>query len=115
MFKMPRRNTHLLVASVIGFCLPELLSSLGIIIENSIFFRVLYLLFSSFGAYIPDRLEPKRSYDHRGFFHSFSFLTILSLSSAILINKNIFLFSMILGYISHLLLDLTTPKKLPLI
>lgn len=72
------------------------------------------------GSLAPDFLEPPTNPNHRGFFHSFCFMSLL----LILIDKNndnqnetlrIFLNSIYGGNITHLLQDSLTPKCINLI
>ena len=71
------------------------------------------------GSILPDILEPAKDYTHRDYFHSERFLKLLykSLIPLVIIglflNQILYLFFLILGYISHLWLDSTTPMGLP--
>lgn len=71
------------------------------------------------GSVLPDIIEPAKDYTHRNYFHSKRFLKILYYSliptflMGIFFNKVLYIFFLILGYISHLWLDSTTKMGLP--
>lgn len=74
------------------------------------------------GSILPDIIERPTNPDHRKFFHSWFILSVFFILSFItcfvlipLYNTQIFIyliFSFLLGYLSHLLLDATTKKGL---
>ncbi|WP_462272817.1 metal-dependent hydrolase [Methanohalophilus sp.] len=76
-------------------------------------------IFSIIGAILPDIIEPAKSPSHRSFFHSFTMLIIAGLFSYHLLtgteSANMSMIGFLgIGYVSHLVLDSTTPKSLPL-
>lgn len=64
---------------------------------------------------LPDIIEPATHGNHRGAFHSIWALLIsgLTILAAIYLLVNYLLFFCCIGYVSHLLLDSTTPRGLP--
>ena len=72
------------------------------------------------GATLPDFLEPADSPNHRGFFHSIALVVLIVclLSNgwtgrfSTLLRRALFMFGA--GYISHILLDATTPRSVAL-
>ena len=113
---MPDFRTHLIGGGIVGF---------GVFLFSGIdinLFEIIFLVgLSVFGAMIPDKLEPAISGDHRSFFHSWLVLVILASITLIMLknagdlNNNTLAGFFLVGYISHLLLDLSTPNRLPLI
>lgn len=82
------------------------------------------LLHASLGfsaSIIPDILEPATNPNHRNFFHSITFLFLLfyllndQSKKDTLEDKTIFFINFVLGYSTHLFVDGTTPKGLPII
>ncbi len=77
--------------------------------------------FGFLGSRLPDLLEPAKNHNHRSFFHSVLFLFSLIAGLALLFRskKGNILFSSLksagVGYTSHLAMDSTTPKGLPLL
>lgn len=71
------------------------------------------------GAVIPDWIEPALDYKHRKYFHSrrmlknLCFLLIPSFILGSFFSWFFYLFSFVVGYISHLLLDSRTTMGLP--
>ena len=70
------------------------------------------------GGVLPDLLEPATNPNHRAFFHSLLTLAGLALLVAAVRDWpeefNAVFKSFVAGYFSHGLLDLTTPKGLPI-
>jgi len=107
---------HLIVGALAGVFSSQSLNSSN---QDNLLSNIFW---SCLGASVPDVLEPADSPNHRKFFHSVSFQF---LSSKILLGilqdsnvkpeiKNI-ITPLIIGYSSHLLLDLSTPKGLPIL
>lgn len=71
------------------------------------------------GALAPDWFDPPKSYTHRKFFHSkklllwISVAVIITLLISMLAHWMIFVSFILIGYVSHLLLDWTTKMGLP--
>ena len=81
------------------------------------------------GGVLPDLLDPPISPNHRGFAHSFSLGILLGFGiekvynyiTNVEFNKNevwvnivlLIIMSLLIGYMSHLILDSLTPKGLP--
>jgi len=71
------------------------------------------------GSVLPDIIEPAKHYTHRNYFHSKRFLKILyyslipTLLIGIFFNWILYIFFLVVGYISHLWLDSTTKMGLP--
>jgi membrane-bound metal-dependent hydrolase YbcI (DUF457 family) len=70
---------------------------------------------------VSDKIEPATNPNHRGFFHSITFWFLLTLATyKTLIERNIdclcknLVVICFAGYSSHLILDIQTPKSLPL-
>jgi membrane-bound metal-dependent hydrolase YbcI (DUF457 family) len=70
---------------------------------------------------VTDKLEPASNPNHRGFFHSLTFWYILSVAAyKLLFERDVDCLCKELvvigfaGYSSHLMLDMQTPKSLPL-
>jgi len=88
-----------------------------------------FLLYSltgfAMGAIIgiaPDKIEPASNPNHRGFFHSYSLWCLLAFSVYRIIkdrnNEKIWKYLAIIGFVgysSHLMLDMETPKSLPIL
>jgi len=71
---------------------------------------------------VTDKLEPASNPNHRGFFHSLAFWYILSVAAyKLLFERDVDCLCKELvvigfaGYSSHLMLDMQTPKSLPLL
>jgi hypothetical protein len=67
---------------------------------------------------LPDVLEPPLSPNHRGIFHSVPLLAVLVFAAILLFGRSKsallgLLFSLLVGYISHLWADGNTPRGLP--
>ncbi len=127
-----RRNTHILFGllfGIIGFVLLKVLRTMnlpsltGIIYSllGSSFLTIILMLGGTVsGAILPDILDPPFSSRHRRFAHSrllFMILLILWCISLLAILKRthygvLFLYYFLLGYISHLSIDATTPYGL---
>jgi len=73
------------------------------------------------GGAAPDILEPAYHPNHRQAFHSVGTLAVVGAGTATALRRldnspqNVFFRSFGLGYASHLVLDATTPKGLPLL
>lgn len=75
------------------------------------------------GAILPDKFEPALNPNHRAFFHSltsgggvaYSIKKVATEPASIHSDLRYPAFAFLLGYCSHLVLDGTTPKGLPLI
>ena len=107
-----KKEQHLIFASVTGYILVELLSFLGVSVIDSLVTRVLCAVLAMVGALIPDRIEKPR-YHHRKFFHSKLFLLCLVLLVYTFRDYVLFV-ALLCGYISHLILDWSTKRGLPL-
>jgi len=79
------------------------------------------IIVASFGALLPDWLEPPFSRRHRGFFHSMTVLAALAIAIGILSTQRLDLWPRIVSlsftsaYTSHLACDLVVSGRLPLI
>ncbi len=102
-----RKETHMIVASAIGFILADLLN-----MQVNTATRVFSSVLSMIGATLPDVFEIAKNYNHRKLFHSKTML-LLSVFAAYSFANNLFVFSFLAGYISHLSLDYFTKKGLP--
>jgi membrane-bound metal-dependent hydrolase YbcI (DUF457 family) len=113
------QNEHFVVAIFVWLCM----TSFGVMILGFQFFLenlvlpLMGLIFTVTTALLPDTIEPANSPYHRGFFHSIQVLLFLMLCFVIFM---VFLTPLTLlglytisGYLSHLLLDATTPRGLP--
>lgn len=127
---MPGKYEHkvnsALTAFLTEFCRQVYLDAKGIKITplESIAGLILAPLFGSFGGVIPDKLEPATDPNHRDFCHSITGGTAISFGISKLsadtesIGFNLFnvcLRSTGVGYITHLVDDAGTPKRIPLI
>ncbi|WP_287586843.1 hypothetical protein [Candidatus Borrarchaeum sp.] len=133
---MPGRKLHLSFGFIFG-CFNVILSLYLIKIDEAVFSnsKLMILSFIGLGTLVfmqiaiatvasifPDFLEPATSKYHRGFFHSqfilaISGLLILLIFLGAIITSDlatkilsVLLSSMILGYLSHLLLDYPLPR-----
>ena len=111
-----KRDEHIVMAFFIGILV-------GVFGSNySEFFNFVdYTLFvglTIIGSIFPDLIEPPKSPNHRRFFHSFLVLLIL-ITLLFWLNVGIqsvftyFPSGFIIGYLSHLLLDVTSRIGLP--
>jgi membrane-bound metal-dependent hydrolase YbcI (DUF457 family) len=107
-----RKEEHLIFASVVGYLMVEILSLLNVSVIDSHFTRITCIVLAMIGALIPDKIE-RPKIGHRKFFHSKLFLFCLVLFVYAFRNSVLFV-ALLCGYISHLLLDWTTRRKLPL-
>ncbi len=102
--------------------------TLAIILVIAIYFILNYLNLLNYfpyagvlliGSVLPDIIEPAKHYTHRNYFHSKRFLKILyyslipTLLLGVFIHGILYLFFLVIGYISHLWLDSTTKMGLP--
>lgn len=117
---MPSRWAHETFGIIIGVASAYISCKIGKV-NPEITHHAVGIISASFGALLPDWLEPPFSRWHRGFFHSVTLLTALLIFTAIFIVHNpdlwtrLVLLALSSGYISHLGLDFLTPKRLPLI
>lgn len=76
---------------------------------------------STFGSLLPDMIEPATNPNHRSIFHSVLFGSILT--GNLIHNRNakpddilkMVINSISAGYLSHLVIDSTTPRGLPIV
>ena len=106
----------LIVGGILGLVVRSIVGS--ITIPNFIIITI----FGGFGASIPDTMEPATSWRHRKGYHSYRTLQRLSIILIIMLISSPFwdgepfgyvITGTVGGYISHLLLDATTPMGLP--
>lgn len=129
---MMRRNTHVIGGLFFGLAGYFILASIqsNSISSYSIFYELFQesmviettLLFTTltFGAILPDKLDPPFSPKHRKFAHSkgilFLFIMITAFTLFLLsTQENLVIWSLyffLIGYISHLALDSLTPAGL---
>lgn len=113
---MPDFRTHLVGGGIAGF---------GVLLLSGIDIKFMEMILaigvSIVGAMFPDVLEPATSGNHRSFFHSYTVL-LIAILFGFMILKNMGSFGsntlaglFLVGYISHLLLDVSTPAGLPAI
>lgn len=107
-----RKEEHLIFASIVGYLMVEILSLLNVSIIDSHFTRIVCIVLAMVGALIPDKIEQPKI-GHRKFFHSKLFLFCLVLI-VYAFRTSVLFVAFLCGYISHLLLDWTTKRKLPL-
>jgi membrane-bound metal-dependent hydrolase YbcI (DUF457 family) len=127
---MSNRNTHLVAGCITGigtyFALKHM-DAKEINLKEVIFTTSGGMI----GGVLPDLLDPPISPNHRGFAHSFSLGILLGFGIEkvykyirnVEFNKNevwfnivlLIIMSLLIGYLSHLVLDVGTPKGLPLI
>lgn len=131
---MPRAKRHLKTGLFVGFIMGGFTSLLKQYAENYnknsktidwvevIVWGFIGSLISGFCSLLPDIFEPAYSPNHRGFFHSFTFSGILAITFykvdqnfEIPIARKFFVYSAIVGYGSHLVLDSKTPAGLDII
>ncbi len=108
------KDAHLMIAALIGYSIVEVLNifwSNYILGFNA---RFLIIISSMFGAILPDKLEKPKSWSHRKFFHSKTWGAAV-LFTGFAFSNNPYVVAFCSGYLSHLLLDYTTRKKLPLL
>lgn len=126
------RKSHIifsLITALLGLLLMEIIANKkapdiklfgSIFTSYNLFDYLLMILFTIFGALIPDILDPAYTPRHRGIAHSkmilllFLVFFIITLSYLMnTFNRGIWsLYFFLLGYISHLLLDSLTPAGL---
>jgi membrane-bound metal-dependent hydrolase YbcI (DUF457 family) len=118
---MPLTNLHAVVGGLAGasfYAVERTFSDKEIVRDDAI----AHFMFGALAGSLPDILEPPLHRRHRRFFHSYFTLgaTALALASiddlkdASRENK-LMLKAMLSAYMTHLLLDSTTPKGLPAI
>ena len=115
-----RFEEHVTIGIITGGIIGLAISSLGENIDViSVFMAT---IFGGIGAAIPDSLEPPSSWTHRKFYHSRKMLKQMLLLLLLLligvplwvnIREGYVIAGGITGYISHLLMDATTPAGLP--
>ncbi len=109
-----RKDEHIGLTILLAIPITTLFYFIGLI-------EYLYFILPMFlTTMLPDILEPATNYKHRGFFHSkttLKFLSVYCLAPLFILgfafNFLFYLFFGIIGYISHLLGDWTTPMGLP--
>ncbi|MFP4655529.1 MAG: metal-dependent hydrolase [Methanohalobium sp.] len=121
---MPKFKTHIIGGVVSGIIALYMLKEFAVFTPD-IYSTLFALIFSIIGSVLPDKIEPAKNSHHRSLFHSKIALVIAgSITYYILFigNFNItgepvieyFIGFFCIGYISHLILDATTPAGLPL-
>ncbi|PIU76097.1 hypothetical protein COS75_00805 [Candidatus Pacearchaeota archaeon CG06_land_8_20_14_3_00_35_12] len=110
---MPNKPVHLFFAFLMFLGAWFLLDKFGL------GYLHLYSALIFLGAVLPDFLDPPGNWSHRKFFHSRRLFKVIAIAAVVAFvlgfsSRNWFFVSFsCLGYISHLLLDLTTPAGLP--
>lgn len=118
---MPNRTTHVFAGGAIGLAIALMDKQ-----KNDVSHQPLFASFvGAVGGRLPDLLEPAINPNHRQFFHSFLVLGTVGVSMYEIYqwspesNLEKFirgtLLTLLGAYGSHLLLDMTTPKGLPLV
>lgn len=126
-----RRNTHILFSLIIGvlaFLLIESLKGMTLPQLEWLFpwdlirLKHLFVLLiaSTIGGILPDIFDPPYTHRHRGIAHSKFLLFVMLLAWSISLYsllesydiRLLFIYFFLSGYISHLLLDSTTPSGL---
>lgn len=121
---MPRFNTHLIGGTVSGIIALYFMKDFNVY-PFDIYWALLAITFSIIGSVLPDKIEPAKNSHHRSLFHSKIALVIagyIIYKIIIIGNFNIagepligqFTGFVCIGYISHLILDATTPAGIPL-
>lgn len=121
---MPRFKTHIIGGVVSGIIALYFLKDINGF-TSDIYWTLLALIFSILGSILPDKIEPAKNSHHRSLFHSKISLVIAGYITYHILfigNFNIagepvigyFTGFVCIGYISHLILDATTPAGLPL-
>ncbi len=111
---------YLILVLVRTYEFPSLQIFTDLLTPSMLFKTLLLLMFVSFGALLPDKLDPPFSPRHRKFAHSkillFLFIVLTLITLYLLsTDENLGLWSLyyfLLGYISHLVLDSFTPAGL---
>lgn len=109
-------RTHALAGLVIG------LFFIKFLVISSFFQSVIFVLLVLFGALFPDvdtpssllgrKIKPLSSFfSHRGIFHSFFILALFALL-IFLLSSFLFAFAFMVGFISHVLLDMLSKEGL---
>ncbi|MDK2826699.1 MAG: inner membrane protein [Methanolobus sp.] len=116
---MPNFNVHFTVGIIVGIITLSILHGQNDFLSGPLSILVAIAL-STVGSILPDKIEPSANPHHRSFFHSFLVLIITGLLSYHLLtgvnSANMFMIGFLgAGYVSHLVLDATTPESLPLI
>ena len=105
-------RTHLAFGFLIGLFAIQLIHPIN---------QILFLSLVLFGSLFPDIDHPNSKigrhfkpinflFEHRGFFHSFLFLPLLSLIIYYIIKTNIYTLPILVGYSSHLISDALTKE-----
>jgi len=103
-----------MIAALIGYSIVEVLDIFWQNYNLGFNTRFLIIVCSMIGAILPDKIEKPKSWSHRKFFHSKTWgAAILFVGFSFL--NNPYMVAFCSGYLSHLLLDYTTRKKLPLL
>ena len=118
---MPNGRTHMIVGAGVGIAAALVDQEKHQISHNPAFGAIV----GAFAGKLPDIVEPALHPNHRQFFHSFAFAGMVGYGLKKTYDwkpedgaeKVIRLLTLCagIGYLSHLLLDATTPKGLPFI
>lgn len=108
-----RGETHLVFAAVVGYATVELLSFLGAVSMPGFLERAVCIVLAIAGAMLPDKIERPKNARHRGFFHSVLFLACV-VFLVYVFSYSVYFAAFGCGYVSHLLIDYGTKRKLPL-
>lgn len=108
---------HALVGGIIG-----LIFGIWAYFQGNPLFAVGCFLIAIWGSILPDYIDPPTSYLHRSIGHNlvsffvFIFMSIIGLALSIIFHSWIIMLptAFAFGFLSHLILDLTTPMGLPL-
>ena len=120
---MPKFKTHIIGGLVSGIIALYILKEFNGFTPD-IYWALLALIFSILGSAVPDKIEPAKNSHHRSLFHSKIVLAIAGYITYYILfigNFNIagepiigyFTGFVCIGYMSHLILDATTPAGLP--
>ncbi|WP_292486248.1 metal-dependent hydrolase [Methanohalobium sp.] len=121
---MPRYKTHITAGAISGLIVLLILGKIHNITISPLL-SMIAILFSVMGSTLPDKIEPAKNSKHRKFFHSkvilfttsYLLYEIFNTGNVAYFNENILtLYTgfILAGYLSHLILDATTPSGLPL-
>ena len=118
---MARRRTHAVVGAAVGLGAYTLIKW----IRNEDWALGEAIAMTGCGALVacaPDLLEPAKNSNHRGACHSLALLALLVLADVKVLKSakvspeaKAWVISQSAAYASHLLVDATTPKRLPLL
>jgi inner membrane protein len=121
---MPRYKTHITAGAISGIIVLLILGKVHNVTINPLLCMIA-ILFSVLGSTLPDKIEPAKNSKHRRFFHSkviliatsYLLFEIFNTGNAAYFNENmltLYTGFILAGYLSHLILDATTPSGLPL-